>query len=65
MFEQEKLKEAKYFYSRMKEERGQEDRESFKYNLSAFLSVARSVLQYALKEVDPGENPQAVPGAKA
>jgi len=65
MHEQEKLKEAKHFYSRMKEEQGQEDRESFKYNLSAFLSAARSVLQYALKEVDPGENPKAVPGAKA
>lgn len=50
MHEREKLKEAKYFYSRMKEEQEQEDRDSFKYNLSAFLSAARSVLMYARKE---------------
>jgi hypothetical protein len=48
MKEDEKLREAKYFYSRMIEE--QENRDAFKFNLSAFLSSARSVLQYALKE---------------
>jgi len=50
MHEKQKLEEAKYFYSRMIEE--QKNREHFKYNLSAFLSSARSVLQYALKEAE-------------
>jgi len=48
MNEQSKLNEAKYFYSRMLSEAG--NRTNFGYNLSAFLSAARSVLQYALKE---------------
>lgn len=48
MHEQTKLEEALYFYSRMLSER--ESNEFFTYNLSAFLSAARSVLQYALKE---------------
>lgn len=48
MHEREKLREAKYFYSRMREE--QLNVEYFKHNLSAFLSSARSVLQYALSE---------------
>lgn len=43
-----KIREAKYFYSRMIEER--RNRDNFTYNLSAFLSCARSVLQYALEE---------------
>lgn len=43
-----KLREAEYFYSKMVEE--QEHRENFTYNLSAFLSSARSVLQYTLEE---------------
>lgn len=63
MNEREKVEEAKYFYSRMIEE--YENREHFRYNLSAFLSAARSVLQYAEKEADPGKNPKAKPGAKA
>ena len=63
MHEREKIEEAKYFYLRMIEV--YEDREQFRYNLSAFLSAARSVLQYAERESDPGENPKAVPGAKA
>lgn len=48
MYEQEKLDEANYFYSRMLSEIA--DRNAFIFNLSAFLSSARSVLQYALKE---------------
>lgn len=48
MHEREKLEEAKYFYSRMLEE--QSNRVYFKHNLSAFLSAARSVLQYAFEE---------------
>jgi hypothetical protein len=48
MHEQEKVNEAKYFYSRMLSEI--DNRENFLFNLSAFLSSARSVLQYALKE---------------
>jgi hypothetical protein len=57
-----KIKEAEYFLARMKEE--QENREHFVFNLSAFLSAARSVLQYALNEADPKENQNAKPGAK-
>lgn len=48
MHENEKLDEAIYFHSRMLSERN--DRNAFIYDLSAFLSSARSVLQYALKE---------------
>jgi hypothetical protein len=48
MYEKEKIIEAEYFYSRMLQE--QNDRHAFRHNLSAFLSAARSVLQYALKE---------------
>jgi len=50
MHERKKFKEAEYFYSKMIEE--QEHREIFKNNLSAFLSSARSVLQYALLEAE-------------
>ncbi len=48
MHERKKLTETKYFYSRMVEEQG--NRNNFTYNLSAFLSAARSVLQYTKKE---------------
>ena len=48
MHEQTKLAEARYFHSRMLAELN--DRKRFIYNLSAFLSSARSVLQYACKE---------------
>ncbi|HRY76958.1 MAG TPA: hypothetical protein P5524_02245 [Candidatus Paceibacterota bacterium] len=48
MHELEKIEEAKYFYSQMSREAN--NREGLKHNLSAFLSSARSVLQYALKE---------------
>lgn len=62
MSKKAKIKEAKDFLARMKEE--QDNREHFVHSLSAFLSAARSVLQYALNEVDPKENPSAKPGAK-
>ncbi|MFN2453017.1 MAG: hypothetical protein ABR577_02225 [Pyrinomonadaceae bacterium] len=48
MHERQKISESEYFYSRMKVEVN--DPEAFKFNLSAFLSAARSVLQYALEE---------------
>ena len=48
MHEQSKLNEATYFYSRMLSETG--NRENLLFDLSAFLSAARSVLQYSLKE---------------
>ena len=62
MSKKAKIKEAEYFLAQMKEE--QDNREHFVHNLSAFLSAARSVLQYALNEVEPQENPSAKPGAK-
>jgi hypothetical protein len=46
--EKKKLAEAKYFYSQMHQEIN--DREKFTFNLSAFLSAARSVLLYVLEE---------------
>jgi len=48
MHELEKIKEAEYFYNQML--KTEEDSEAFKYNLSAFLSAARSVLQFANNE---------------
>lgn len=48
MYEQIKLNEARYFYSQMIAEYA--DRQKFTHNLSAFLSSARSVLQYGLEE---------------
>jgi hypothetical protein len=51
MYEQAKLAEARHFYFRMLAELN--DREIFTYNLSAFLSSARSVMQYALEEAKP------------
>ncbi len=48
MYELEKIKEAEYFYKQILDT--QEDSEVFKYNLSAFLSAARSVLQFACEE---------------
>jgi len=47
MHESDKIAEANYFHSQLS--RGK-DWATFKYNLSAFLSAARSVLQYALDE---------------
>lgn len=57
MHELEKIRESKYFYSQMLKEKG--DSECFKHNLSAFLSSARSVLQYALKEAKNKSGGQA------
>lgn len=48
MQEREKLEEAWYFLRRMQEV--QDDRRQFGYNLSAFLSAARSVMYYADQE---------------
>jgi len=62
MHKREKIEEAKYFYSKMI--KNYELINYFRYNLSAFLSASRSVLQYAERESDPGENPNAKPGAK-
>ena len=48
MHEQDKLEEAKYFFLKMQSDK--EDPVAFKHNLSACLSSARSVMQYALDE---------------
>lgn len=48
MHEQRKLQEAGYFLERMRATL--QEPETFQYNLSAFLSAARSVAQYARKE---------------
>lgn len=56
MHEQEKLKETRYFAHRM--EASADDSEAFQYELSAFLSAARSVLQYALEEARQKPNGQ-------
>jgi hypothetical protein len=48
MYEQSKINEARHFYNRMLSET--DSKESVLYDLSAFLSAARSVLQYCLKE---------------
>lgn len=48
MYEQEKLDEARYFLSQMAMSADQP--RAFRYELSAFLSAARSALQYALDE---------------
>ncbi len=49
MSKRTKIKEAEHFLSQMKTE--QHNRENFEFSLSAFLSAARSVLQYAYEEV--------------
>ena len=49
MSKRTKIKEAEHFLSKMKTE--QDNRENFEFSLSAFLSAARSVLQYAFEEV--------------
>ena len=56
MHERYKLREAKFFLARMEE--SVEDREAFRYYLSAFLSAARSVLQYAFEESKRKNNRQ-------
>ena len=47
MNENMKIQEAEYSFSRMSENN---ERPFFNYNLSAFLTASRSVLQYALEE---------------
>jgi hypothetical protein len=49
MYEHEKLEEAQYFLCRLAETTNHP--RAFTFNLSALLSAARSVLQYACKEV--------------
>jgi hypothetical protein len=44
-----KLREAKYFLERM-QENASSDRDTFTFNLSAFLSAARSVRQFLMAE---------------
>ena len=56
MYEKNKISEARYFYSQMIKSR--DNREVFIYSLSAFLSSARSVLQYAHKEAKAKPNGQ-------
>ena len=48
MNEQYKIDEAKFFLARMEE--SIRDREAFRYYMSAFLTAARSVTQYAREE---------------
>lgn len=50
MHEPEKLREAEFFHTQMLAHRRDADVIPFKYYVSAFLSAARSVLQYALDE---------------
>lgn len=57
MNEKEKLKEAKYFYSQMS--RNKRNKEKFLHNLSAFLTAARSILQYSLEEAKNKNNGQS------
>lgn len=61
MHKREKIEEAKYFYWRMTEE--YENVNYFRYHMSAFLSAARSPLQYAFREANPKKNPAAKPEA--
>jgi len=63
MKEQEKLGEAKYFYQQMLAE--QSNQTHFKYNLSAFISAARSVLEYAAEEINSRRNRSAREAMKA
>lgn len=57
MHEAAKLDEAEYFLKRMASVA--EDRNAHTYNLSAFLSAARSVLQFALEEAESKPGGQA------
>lgn len=52
MDELAKLDEAQYFLAGMREAEAAGDGRAFRYELSAFLSAARSVLQYALAECE-------------
>jgi hypothetical protein len=57
MYEQDKLDEAGHFLAGMTE--SVEDPMAFRFELSAFLSSARSVLQYALEEAKTKTGGQA------
>jgi len=57
MYEDDKLKEATYFLGQMRS--SLQDPEVFRFNLSAFLSAARSIAQYALKEAQTKPRGQA------
>lgn len=54
MNENKKIQEAEYFLSKISETIN--ERHLFNFNLSAFLSATRSVLQYALKEASSRAN---------
>ncbi len=56
MHEQDKLDEAQYFLNRMGQSPGPR---TFRFDLSAFLSAARSALQYALEEAKSKSGGQA------
>lgn len=58
MHEAKKLDEAAHFLSAMMQHQRDEDRTAFAYNLSAFLTAARSVLQYALEEIKKQQTPE-------
>jgi hypothetical protein len=57
MHDQQKLDEARFFIGAMTT--SVEDSMAFRFNLSAFLSAARSVLQYALEETKSKTGGQA------
>lgn len=57
-----KLDESSYFLICMMNNENEPG--LFQFNYSAFLSAARSVLQYISEEVDPDHNPNAKRGAK-
>jgi hypothetical protein len=57
-----KLDEASYFLVGMID--NQDTYGLFQFNYSAFLTAARSVLQYTSEEVEPDYNTNAKPGAK-
>ena len=56
MHEESKIQEAEHFLMRLREAR---DRQTVCFELSAFLSAARSALQYALKEAETKTGGQA------
>jgi hypothetical protein len=57
VYETEKISEAEYFYGQMSA--CEHDRMAFKFNLSAFLSASRSVLQFASDEAKTKSGGQA------
>jgi hypothetical protein len=50
MHEERKLAEARYFLARMRQAELISDEQVYRFEISAFLSAARSVLQYACEE---------------